>query len=141
MSQKNPEVTPNVQMTPVQFSPPASKDALGNVGGFLPQRHGEFPVFIPMTIIVLTLIFATIRDISTFNRSVTDIERTNAPALEILKQANKQTEYINALKAGLQTIAPNDPAAAQILQEFFPEKKPDAAKPAPDAAKSAQDAK
>jgi hypothetical protein len=135
---KKPEDA-SVQMTPVQFSPPANEDSIGNIGGFMPLRPTEFPVSIPLTIIVLTLIFATVRDISTFNHSVADINRAEAPALEILKQANKQTEYVDGLKTGLQKLAITDPTAAAIFHDFFPpEKKPqDAPKPAQDAGASA----
>jgi len=73
MSEKKPENADNLQMTPVGFSPP-SDDALGTVGAKIPFREMQFPVLIPVSIILLTLIYSTVRDIGGFNRRLADID-------------------------------------------------------------------
>jgi hypothetical protein len=124
-----PEPEPNIQMTPVEFSPPAA-DAIGSIGGFRPLHEMQFPVAIPITLILLTLIFSTVRDIGGFNRRLNEIQEQNAPALDMLKRAPKQMEYVESMRVDLQKLAPTDPTAAQILQDFFPAQPPP---PKPDA--------
>jgi len=123
----------NIQLTPVEFSPTPSENAIGPVGGYLPMRERQYPLALPVGIMLLTLIFSTVRDIATFNRSIDEIARTDAPGQEVLKKSSKQTEFIEGVRSDLQKLAPTDPTAAQILKEFFPpEKKPaqDSAEPA-----------
>ena len=123
MSKNKPEDPAKIQMTPVEFSPAASEDAIGSVGGIMPLRQFQYPVSVPIAIILLTLIFSTVRDISSFNRAIDDIEKANAPSVEMLKKAPRQTEFIDAMRTGLQKLAPTDPTAAQLMREYFPEEK------------------
>jgi len=106
-------------MTPVEFSPP-SKDALGTVGVKIPFHEMQFPLAIPVTIVLLTLILSTLRDISGFNRRLADIDRQNAPSVEKLKRVPKQSEFIESLRKSLVKIAPTDPDAAILLRQYFP---------------------
>jgi hypothetical protein len=125
MSKKKPEEAPNIQMTPVEFSPASTKDAIGNVGGSLPMREMEFPVSFPLAIILATLIFSTVRDISTFNRGTANIERANAPAEEMLKKASNLTDRVDSLRDALLKLSETDPVAAQIYKEYYPAEKKD----------------
>jgi len=132
-SKNLPAEPANIQMTPVEFSPAPSENSIGPVGGYLPMRERQYPLALPVGIMLLTLIFSTVRDIATFNRSIDEIARTDAPGQEMLKKSSKQTEFIEGVRSDLQKLAPTDPTAAQILKEFFPpEKKPgqDSAAPA-----------
>ena len=119
MSANKPETPADVHLTPVEFSPP-SQDAIGTVGGRIPLREFQFPLSVPVAIILLTLICSTVRDISGFNRRLADIERQDAPSLEKLKRVPKQTEFIESLRKSLVEIAPTDPNAATILKQYFP---------------------
>jgi hypothetical protein len=117
MSQDKPQ--PNIQITPVGFSPPKSDDAVGTIMP-APRPETRFPVFLPILIILLTLNFSTLRDIVALNKRMTQINEENAPALDLLKKSAKQSDFVNGLRTGLINLAPNDPAAADILKQFFP---------------------
>jgi len=132
MNMNDPETPPNIQMTPVEFSPTPSADALGTIKGFLPLHEMQFPLAIPVAIMLLTLIFSTVRDIAGFNRRLADIDKQEAPAIETLKKVPKQTDFVNGLQKSLQKLAPTDTLAEQTLEEFFPAPKQDTqAAPAP----------
>jgi len=120
MSKNNPEPQqPNIQMTPVGFSPPPSSDAVGQIVGTTLRQELRFPVFVPILIVLLTLIFSTLRDIVALNRRMAMINQENAPALEKLKDSGKQTEFVESLRASLQKLAPDDPVAAKIVKDMF----------------------
>jgi hypothetical protein len=120
MSKNNPETPPNIQMTPVEFSPQTSEDDLGPANARVPLNEVHFPIAIPISIILLTLIYSTGRDIAGFNRRIADIDRQNAPFVEKLKKVPKQTEFIESLRTGMVKISPTDPRAAAILRQYFP---------------------
>jgi hypothetical protein len=90
----------------------------------------RLPVFVPILIILLTLIFSTVRDIVTLNRHMTMINQENAPALDMLKNSGKQTEFVESIRTGLQKLEDTDPIAAHILKDMFPTPPPE--KPAGD---------
>ncbi len=125
MSKNKPENPENLQLTPVEFSPSPNKEAIGPVGGFLPLHEIQFPLSLPVGIMLVTLIFSTVRDISTFNRGTTNIERMDAPSEETLKKASNLTERINSLQTALQKLSVTDPISAQIYKDFFPPDKQD----------------
>jgi len=129
MSEKKPE-TSEIQMTPVGFSP-AADDAIGTLPGKIPFREMEFPMAIPVAIVLLTLIYSTVRDISGFNRRLADMERQDTPAVEKLKRIPKQSEFIESLRQGLIKIAPTDPTAATLLKQYFPSPPKDDSQSAP----------
>jgi hypothetical protein len=121
MNQNNPEpAPPNIQLTPVGFSPTPSPDAVGQIVGSTTKAELRLPVFVPILIILVTLIFSTVRDITALNRRMAIINQENAPALEILKNSGKQTEFVESLHSGLQKLAPTDPVAAKIVEDMFP---------------------
>jgi len=119
MIKKKPETPPNITMTPVQFSPSESADAVGTVAP-PPRQEPRFPLFIPVFIILLTLIFTTVRDIAALNKRMSAINEDEAPALEMLKNEPRQTDLVQGLRSGLQKLSPSDPVAARLLTEFFP---------------------
>ena len=138
MSTNNPETPPpNIQMTPVGFSPPASADAVGKIVGSTTKAELRFPVSVPILIILVTLIFSTLRDIVALNRRMAMINQENAPALEMLKNSGKQTEFVESLRSGLVKLSPTDPVAAKIVEDMFPTPAPeksdgqDGSQPAP----------
>lgn len=116
MNEQNPP--PNIQMTPVEFSPAQSGDAIGTV---MPASRPEFQIsaFWPVFIVLLTLIFSTGRDMVTLNKRMAAVNDDIAPAQEVLKQAKKQADYVDSLHVSLQKLAATDPIAAQILAEYF----------------------
>ena len=121
-----PETPPNIQMTPVEFSPVSTDDAIGSVGARTPIREIQFPLAVPVTIMLFTMIFSTVRDIAGFNRRLADIDRQEAPYLEKLKTVPKQSEFIDSVRASLSKLAVTDPYAARIMKQYFPpEPKPD----------------
>ena len=120
MSQNSPEIPPPITVTPVEFSPTSNADEIGSVGHFPPLLEMEFPLAVPVTIIVLTLIFSSVRDIAGFNRRLADIDEQNVPVLEMLKKVPKQTELIQSLQTGLKKLSVTDPDAAEILAEYYP---------------------
>jgi hypothetical protein len=125
MNKNTPEPPqPGIQMTPVGFSPPRSADAVGQIMGSTTKAELRLPVFVPILIILATLIFSTIRDIIALDRRMTTIYQEDAPAQEILKNSGKQTEFVESLRSGLQKIAPTDPVAARIVKDMFPEPPP-----------------
>lgn len=113
------DTAPNVQITPVGFSPIQSDDAIGTV---MPASRPEmqFSVFWPLLIVLLTMIFGTTRDMMALNQRMSAINEENAPALELLKKAKKQSDFVDSIHVGLQKLAPTDPIAAQICTDFFP---------------------
>jgi hypothetical protein len=126
MSKNKPENSENVQLTPVEFSPTPNKDAIGSVGGFAPIREIQYPLSLPVGIMLLTLIFSTVRDIATFNKGTANIERADAPSEEILKSASNLTDRIEMFRVALQKLSITDPVSAQIYKEYFPPEKKDA---------------
>jgi hypothetical protein len=130
MSENTPENPDNLQLTPVGFSPPA-QDALGSVGGKVAFREMQFPMALPVTIMLLTLIFSGIRDISGFNRRMAEMDRQDAPAVEKLKRIPKQSEFIDSLRQSLEKLAPTDPEAAKLLKQYFPPPPKDDSQAAP----------
>lgn len=115
-----PEIPPNIQMTPVEFSPTDNADAIGNVAAPPPRKDFQFPIFVPLAIMLLTLIFSTLRDIRALNLRMAAINEEDAPALEMLKKSGKQREFVDSLKEGILKLAPTDPIAAHIQTDFFP---------------------
>jgi hypothetical protein len=97
----------------------------------------RLPIFVPLLIILLTLIFSTVRDIIALNRRMAMIDQENAPALEMLKNSGKQTEFVESLRSGLVKLSPTDPVAAKIVEDMFPTPAPeksdgqDGSQPAP----------
>jgi hypothetical protein len=128
MSKAKPEKEagkePEIQMTPVGFSPTSSEDSIGAVGGRVQIHERQYPLAIPLGIVLLTLIFSTVRDISGFNRRIGDIDRHDAPILEKLKRVPKQAEFVDSLKASLLKLSETDPVAAKIVREYFPQPGP-----------------
>jgi hypothetical protein len=84
----------------------------------------RFPVAIPVAIMLLTLIYSTVRDISGFNRRMAEIADQEQPAEAILKKTRRQAEFVDGLRVSLQKLAPTDPVAARIMQEYFPPQSP-----------------
>ncbi len=120
MNTNDPETSPEVQLTPVAFSPSQPDDSMGPPEPLAPPPPSQYPVFWPILIVLLTLIFSTTRDIITLNKRMVEINLEDAPALETLKKSGKQTDYIKALQADLLKLSASDPVAAQISSEFFP---------------------
>jgi hypothetical protein len=126
MNKNNPEpLQPNIQLTPVGFSPPPSADAMGQIVGSTTKAELRLPIFVPLLIILLTLIFSTVRDIIALNRRMAMIDQENAPALEMLKNSGKQTEFVESLRSGLVKLSPTDPVAAKIVEDMFPTPAPE----------------
>jgi hypothetical protein len=113
------EPAPALQMTPVAFSPTPNPNALGTVPA-QPRQAFQYPIFVPFTIVLLTLIFSTVRDIAALNKRMAVMNTENAPQLEMLKQSGKQTAFIESLRDGVIKLAPTDPIAAEIARDFFP---------------------
>ncbi len=109
---------PVLQMTPVAFSPTPNPDAMGAIAP-QPRAEFQFPISVPIAIMLVTLIFSCIRDITALNKRMTIMNAENAPALEMLKQSGRQTEFIEALRDGVLKLAPTDPIAAGIARDFF----------------------
>jgi hypothetical protein len=130
MSEKTPDKPDNIQLTPVGFSPP-SQDALGTVGGKVPFREMQFPMALPVAIMLLSLIYSEVRDISGMNRRMAEMDRQNAPAVEKLERIPKQSEFIDSLRQNLVKLAPTDPAAAALLKQYFPSPPKDESQTAP----------
>lgn len=121
MNKNNPESPqPGIQMTPVGFSPPRSADSVGQIVGSTMKPELRLPVFVPILIILATLIFSTVRDIIALNHRMTTIYQEDAPAEESLKNSGKETEFVESLRTGLQKLAPTDPVAARIVKDMFP---------------------
>ena len=119
MKKNNPETPPTIQMTPVEFSPNQTGEDIGSI---TPARRAgfQYPIFVPLLIIVLTLIGSTVRDITTMNRRMEIIGQQDAPAREMLKKSTKQSDFISSLRTGVLNLAPSDPVAAEIASDFFP---------------------
>lgn len=126
---------PELHLTAIEFTPSENKDAIGDPARFLPLMDMQFPVAIPLVIILLTLIYSTGRDISGFNRRIHDMKEAEAPSLELLKKVPKQSEFVESLHKGLQKLAPTDPVAAKFLHDFYPPPppRPTANDPSPSA--------
>ena len=118
MTPNEPTPPPNIQMTPVEFSPPSS-DAVGSIVGTVKRTEMQFPVFIPLVIVLLTLNFTTLRDIVILNRRMMAINQDNAPNLDLLSKAGKQSEFLNSMRASLDKLSVTDPVAARINAEMF----------------------
>ena len=80
----------------------------------------RFTLFVPVAIILLTLIFSTVRDIVALNKRMSAIKEEDTPALAMLKNAPKEADLAESLHAGLQKLAPTDPVAVRVLTEYFP---------------------
>jgi hypothetical protein len=132
MSANNPP-EPNLQLTPVQFGPPQSSDAVGVIKGSSSRPEYRFPLFVPLFIILATLNFSAYRDIVALNKRMASIAADDAPALDLLTKASKQAEFYDTLHSDLNKLALKDPAAAQIVKDYFPTP-PSPAKPAEPAA-------
>jgi hypothetical protein len=113
----------DIQITPVEFSPSQSKDAMGVVPP-APRQPYQFPLWVPVLIVLLTLIGATLRDMIALNRRMSEIQHDNAPVRDVLARSVKQSDFANALKDGIEKLSATDPVAAQIRREFFPPQAP-----------------
>jgi len=116
----DPETPPQIQLTPVAFSPSQPEDSIGPIGPPPAPPPLQFSAFWPLLILLLTLIFGTARDVIALNKRMVNINVENAPALALLKNSNKQTAFIESLRVDLQKLSPTDPVAAQISAEYFP---------------------
>ncbi len=110
---------PALQITPVEFSPTVSPDAIGTVR---PQRwpDAQYPVFVPIFIILLVLNGSTLRDIIALNSRMKAIAQDNQPALEMLKNSAPQFAFRDNLRTGIERLAITDPVAAKIARDYFP---------------------
>ena len=84
-----------------------------------------------MALILLTLIFSTLRDIAALNEQIGILNTQNAPGLELLKKSAKQGEFVERVHSDLQQLASTNPTAAQLLKEYFGTTTPAAAPPKP----------
>ena len=110
---------PTLQIAPVEFSPTVSDDAIGTVR---PQRwpDAQYPVFLPIFIILLVLNGSTVRDIVALNTRMKAIAQDNVPALEMLKTAAPQFAFRDNLRTGIERLALTNPNAAKIARDYFP---------------------
>jgi len=84
----------------------------------------RFSTFWPFVIVLMTLIFSTVRDGVTLYKRTLSLRRESAQQEEPLKKAGQQALLLETLKNDLETLAISDPVAARIEQDFFPPSTP-----------------
>ena len=99
--------------TPPPFTAPAQL-------GSMPRRPPTYTAFVPVLMILVILILSSLKDIVTLIRRKNALLAQHAQAMEPLRFAGRQAEFIDSLHDDLVKVAPSDPAAAAILTEFFP---------------------
>jgi hypothetical protein len=85
-----------------------------------PPAPREYSAFWPMLLILLVLILSAARDNWYLYVHIKAIRQTNRTLTARLDQTGKKAAFDEKLKAALIQAAPTDPAAAQILQDYFP---------------------
>jgi len=80
----------------------------------------RFSTFWPFVIVLMTLIFSTVRDGVTLYKRTLALRRESAQQEGALKKAGTQALLLDTLKGDLETLAISDPIAAKIDQDFFP---------------------
>jgi hypothetical protein len=111
---------PAIQMTPVEFGPTETEEqAIGTIPP-APRQPTLYSSFWPILILLVVLIYSSVRDVITLNRHIVEINVDEASAMEMLKGQNRQTDFVEAMRANLQALSATDPAAAQICSEYYP---------------------
>jgi hypothetical protein len=89
---------------------------------------GRSAFYIPLLIVVVTLIGATFRDIATIQAQKAVLIQENARLAAQLDAVGKQAEFVSKLKKDFEPITQTDPAVARIFTELFPPPEQAAAK-------------
>lgn len=80
----------------------------------------RYSTFLPFFIVLMTLVFSTVRDMATLYKHTALIHHENAMATEPLRKAGEQGMFVDSLRIDLQKLASSDPAAARVVSDFFP---------------------
>ncbi len=84
------------------------------------RRSPAYSAFLPIFMILLIMILSSFKDVLTLIKRKNTMQAQYARAVEPLRFAGRQAEFINSLRDDLVRVAPSDPAAAAVVTEFFP---------------------
>lgn len=84
------------------------------------QRSPVYSTFLPFLIVLLTLIFGSLKEVVTLLKCKASVRHEEVQSTTYLDEARKQAVFMDSLRQDLRQLSSTDTVAAQVLSDFSP---------------------